>query len=215
MKAILLDLDGTLLDEAGAHREAFAALVDVHRARFEHAAEDDLFASWCEISWRHWRRYESGEVSFDEHRRSRARDFLGDSLTDDQADEAFEPYVRAYEAGWRLFPEVSEFLSRTAAAPKVIVTNGDRAQQLRKLSATGLSSHMSAVLTPDDCGCWKPSPEIFLMAAQAIGVDPRGCIMIGDNEEKDIVPARRLGMKSFHVVAGDPERTLLKALEAF
>lgn len=89
-----------------------------------------------------------------------------------------------------------------------------RCGTLRKLAATGLSGHIVGVVTPDDCGCRKPAPRMFLDAARSLGVAPRECLMIGDDEARDIEPARRLGMKTFHVVPGDPERSLLKALAA-
>lgn len=214
MRAILLDLDDTLLDESSAAGAGFVALVAAHCARLPAVGEEALRAAWRAIAHRHWSRMERGELTFQEQRRERMREFLGVPLSAAEADEAFRPFVEAHEAAWRLLPEAAALLAQIAGFPKAVVTNGERALQLRKLAATGLSDHFAVVMTPDDCGCWKPNPRIFLDAAQSLGVAPRDCLMIGDDEARDIEPARRLGMKAFHVVPGDPERSLLKALAA-
>jgi putative hydrolase of the HAD superfamily len=147
----------------------------------------------------HWQRFARGEVSFEGQRRERVREFLNVELGDDEADAAFEPYWREYERSWKLFPDVLEFLEQTSHLPRVIVTNGERPQQMRKIEATGLSKHFVAVVTPTDCGHWKPHVEIFAAALRLVGVPPESCMMIGDDIDRDIAPARSLGMHSFHV----------------
>lgn len=197
MRALLIDLDGTLLDGRAAVREAFSAFLAAHDLPL--GCMTELFSSWASVSNRHWLRYEAGELTFLEQRRCRVRDFLARDLTDDEADAAFAVYDRVYTQSWRLFPDVAAFLARTKHVPKVIVTNGDRQQQLLKIERTGLAAHLTGVVTPDDCGYWKPSARIFLTAAEALDVRPEHCAMIGDDMARDIEPAERLGMRCFHV----------------
>jgi putative hydrolase of the HAD superfamily len=159
-------------------------------------------------------RHELGEVSFLEQRRLRVREFLGVGFSDAEADEALVPYVSAYEASWRLIPGVVEFLDRSAHIPKVIVTNGHREQQLRKLAATKLLSHVVAVVTPDDCGYWKPRHEVFLAGALQLEATPSRCIMIGDDPVRDIAPAQELGMACFLVERGRSHAAFEGALSA-
>jgi HAD superfamily hydrolase (TIGR01662 family) len=45
-------------------------------------------------------------------------------------------------------------------------------------------------------GVRKPDPRAFTAAAEALGVSPADCIMIGDRTDNDIAPARALGMAS-------------------
>jgi len=141
------------------------------------------------------------------------REFLGQPFTDAEADAAFEPYRQAYQAAWRLFPEVPEFLARTAPLTRVIITNGERAQQRLKVRSVGLAPHLADVITPMDCGAWKPDPRIFQEALRRQGAMPRETAMIGDDQTRDIEPATRLGLRTFRVDAKDPERTLLQALD--
>jgi putative hydrolase of the HAD superfamily len=59
-----------------------------------------------------------------------------------------------------------------------------------------------AVVTPEDCGYWKPRPEVFLAAVRRIDATPASCIMIGDDPVRDIAPAQELGMACFLVERG-------------
>lgn len=130
------------------------------------------------------------------------RAFFADDLTDLEADEAFVPYLRAYESSWKLLPGVSEFLARTEHIPKVILTNGDRQQQRKKVMNTGLLGHVVSVVTPEDCGGWKPKPDMFIAGAKILGVPPSTCVVIGDDIIRDIESARAFGMRCFHADPG-------------
>lgn len=214
MDALLLDLDDTLMDDRAATRSAFAAFLDSHRNLLDGETEEDSFVRWRAVSAAHWRRFERGELSFLDQRRARVRDFLRTQLTDPEADAAFEPYRVTYEDAWSLVPGCARFLERTAHLPKVIVTNGEREQQLRKIQKCGISDHIVAAMTPMDCGHWKPSHGIFLAALGQLNLEPNRCLMIGDDLERDIRPAKELGMDAFHVERNNPLRTLLHALDA-
>ncbi|HWQ09691.1 MAG TPA: HAD family hydrolase [Holophaga sp.] len=213
MKALLLDLDDTLIDERRAIRAAFAALVACHRGLLPDLPVEDHMGRWREATFRQWRRYERGEISFQDQRRERLREFLAAPFSDTAADEAYRPYGETYLASLRLLDDTPEFLARTAGLPRIVVTNGERELQARKLAMFGLDRLLQEMITPMDCGTWKPDPGIFRAAMARLDVEAPQCIMIGDDEERDLEPARRLGMETFRVDADDPERTLLKALE--
>lgn len=214
MRPVLLDLDDTLMDDHRSTRVAFEAFVHAHRARLENQPFPALLARWRRALQQYWVQYERGELSFSEQRRMRIRTFLGDNLSDAEADHAFQPYLLAYEASWELLPGVSEFFEQSPNIPKVILTNGDREQQLQKVRRTGLQEHVLAVITPADCGSWKPRPEMFLAGAAVLGVSPRNCIMIGDHLVRDIEPASALGMLCFQVKPGQSREVFTHALAA-
>lgn len=210
VRGLLLDLDDTLFDERATARRAFLAW---HPARGAQRADEDVdtaFERWRLATDKHWKRHGAGEISFQDQRRERLREFLGQGLTDDQADALFEPYMQAYQSSWSLLRDATEFLQRSSALPKVIVTNGPRAMQERKLSSLGLTGHFVGMVTPDDCGHAKPRPEIFHRALALIGLPASDCLMVGDDHVCDIEPARALGMAAFHV--GRDGHNLLEAL---
>lgn len=214
MRPILLDLDDTLVDDQRSTAIAFDAFVERHRALLDGREASGLLVEWRNVFAKHWVRHERGEVSFQEQRRARIREFLRKDLTDAEADEALLPYLQAYEASWQLLPSVEEFLARSARIPKVILTNGNRQQQLRKVAVTGLLSHVVKVITPEDSGCWKPDHGMFLAGARCVGVPPSRCIMVGDDPIRDITPARELGMACFEVEHGRWHEAFEGALSA-
>lgn len=202
MKAILLDLDDTLLDDRCATDKALSALLKFHRHALPEESDLQSRSRWRRLAGEHWQRFERAEVSFAGQRRQRVCDFLGSALDDAAADAAFEPYRQVYESSWALLPGVARFLQATALIPKVIVTNGEREQQLRKIRSCGLTSYIVGVVTPMDCGYWKPDPRIFLAAMRLLSVEAKDCLMIGDDLSKDIEPAKRLGMQALLVEPG-------------
>ena len=214
MQALILDLDDTLLDDRAATRRALSAFIAFHRRALAGESDAESFARWRSLSANHWQRFERGEISFLEQRRSRVCEFLRCSLSYPEADEAFEPYREAYESSWSRVPECDEFLRKTAAIPKVIITNGEREQQLRKVLVSGLQAHVLGTITPKDCGHWKPHHGIFAAALSMLNCEPARCLMIGDDPIRDIHPAQELGMRTFLVEIGNPQRSLLHAIAA-
>ena len=199
MRHLLIDLDDTLVDDRAATASAFSAFLQAHAGIVGDRDPSGLLENWRALANHHWGRFEKGEVDFLGQRRERIRDFLQVALSDADADRAFEPYWSTYESSYSLFADVPAFLARTRHVRKVIVTNGERPQQMRKLETTGLLAHMEAVVTPTDCGHWKPHAGIFDAAFRALDVAPTSCMMIGDSLENDIAPAKALGMAYFHV----------------
>ncbi|QTN29557.1 HAD family hydrolase [Rhodoferax sp. AJA081-3] len=198
VRALLLDLDDTLIDD----RKAMAAAVLLLRAQLGLAPSEDndgVAARWDSIGRALWGRCAAGEISFAEQRRVRLRETFGIALADREADALFDEYLRFYALHWELFPGATEFLAATAHLPRVLVTNGHRAQVNKKLQTLGLAGHFQFVVTPDDCGAKKPDPRIFLRALELLGVAPQHAMMLGDNAVSDIAPAAALGMQVFHV----------------
>lgn len=45
----------------------------------------------------------------------------------------------------------------------------------------------------------KPNPQYYREIASRIGADPTECVMVGNDVEQDIAPARKVGMKTFWI----------------
>jgi HAD superfamily hydrolase (TIGR01549 family) len=52
----------------------------------------------------------------------------------------------------------------------------------------------------------KPDPRAFQAAAEALGVSPAACIMVGDRIDNDIAPAKALGMATIQLRGGRHRR---------
>ena len=136
-----------------AIRVGFTAFTSAHRSSMPDEAESELLRRWYAVSGQHWRRFQHGELSFEEQRRARMRDFLNTPLTNAEADIAFEHYGHAYEASWKLAPGCAEFLALTTGIPKVVITDGVRFLPYRSELMPDLVAELSErakVLPPED-----------------------------------------------------------------
>ncbi|MBI2131958.1 MAG: HAD family hydrolase [Candidatus Tectomicrobia bacterium] len=89
------------------------------------------------------------------------------------------------------------FLERRGA-PFGVVTNNARRHVLPMLERTGLSI---GTLVTRDIGVWKPDPRHVLAGAEAIGVRPGRCVLLGDGRF-DMMAARAAGMTAVHLSPG-------------
>lgn len=186
---ILFDLDDTLLDHGSAERKAATAL---YHMQGRQEPIEDFLSAWHEALERHYARYLAGELTHQEQRRTRLRDVLGSNLGDEDADRLFDFYRVAYEEAWTLYEDVVPCLDALAQHRLGIVTNGDSAQQAKKLrSIVGRFEH---VVASGECGWAKPSPEIFKAALARFAVSPEEACYVGDRYDIDAEAARRVGL---------------------
>ncbi|MGH7815502.1 MAG: HAD family hydrolase [Candidatus Binataceae bacterium] len=66
----------------------------------------------------------------------------------------------------------------------------------RILAAAKLDSFFSAVIDSSRVGAFKPDPSVFKAALAKLRIAPESAAMIGDSPNKDIAPARSLGMRT-------------------
>jgi HAD superfamily hydrolase (TIGR01509 family) len=67
------------------------------------------------------------------------------------------------------------------ALPKSVGTNGPRARAIEALKITGLWDFFDGITTFEDVANGKPSPDIYLKAAERAGAEPGACIVIEDS----------------------------------
>ena len=60
----------------------------------------------------------------------------------------------------------------------------------------GYTPFLSIVVDSRRVGISKPDPAIFSFAAEKLGRDPETILMVGDSFERDVVPAKQIGMKT-------------------
>lgn len=75
------------------------------------------------------------------------------------------------------------------------------------LEKTGLEEWIDEVSCGLDIINSKPDPEVFLVAAKKLGLNPRTCLVVEDSAA-GVIAAKAAGMRSLGV---GPERSLLKA----
>jgi putative hydrolase of the HAD superfamily len=94
--------------------------------------------------------------------------------------------------------------ARAAGWVPLVVTNGTVEQQERKLRHTGLDREVAGWVISEGVGVRKPAPEIFRLAADKSGQSLDGAWMIGDSAEADIGGARSTGLPGVWLHRGRP-----------
>lgn len=84
--------------------------------------------------------------------------------------------------------------------PVAIASGGPRDVVGQSLSFSGLASLFSIVVTADDVVHGKPSPDMFLLAAERMGVEPARCLVFED-AEPGMRAAEAAGMKWVRVAS--------------
>lgn len=73
--------------------------------------------------------------------------------------------------------------------PRAVATSSSRPYMERILREFGLLSRFQATLTAEDVTHGKPSPEIYLAAARALGIEPTRMLVLEDSQNGTIAAA--------------------------
>jgi putative hydrolase of the HAD superfamily len=207
--AIVLDLDGTVLDNSGLADAAAqaCALVSGTVGGLDPeallAANIDAWAQvWHEVENACWLGEMDGYAASREAWR-RALEACG--CNDASALElAFSQYRRLAQGTFRLYSDVQGFLDYAAARGLSLglVTNGPSDVQRDKIDALGISRHIRAVIISGEHGVAKPDPAIFHVALDVLGVGPGDTWCVGDSLDHDIAGALSAGMTALWLNRG-------------
>jgi HAD superfamily hydrolase (TIGR01549 family) len=185
--ALLFDVDGTLVDSVYQHVAAWCEVLEHERIDFP--------------VWRIHRRIGMGGDLFVE---ALLRD-TGRPLAPEGVkrllrlhDEAFAQYARQIRA----LPGARELLRTLAGAgvPWALATSGRRQDAGPALEALGLPFD-APIVTGDDVPHAKPHPDLFVAAAERLGVSVGAAIVVGDSVW-DFVAARRGGARGVGLLSG-------------
>ena len=92
-------------------------------------------------------------------------------------------YDAHVEAGLPLKVGVLELLAllEERGIPRAVVTSTRRERALQKLTTTVLLPHFHDVIAGNEVQHTKPAPDIYLLAAQRLGVPPSECVVLEDS----------------------------------
>lgn len=178
-RAVIWDLDGTLIDSAHYHWEAWQAVMAVENFTLTY---DEYVADFGKRN--------------DEILRGR----LGADLPDDfiarvslAKEEAYRHLVRT--KGLVLLPGAGYWLERLKAEGwlQALGTSAPRGNIDAVFATLGIEKFFDVVMSSEEVKAGKPSPDVFLVAAEKMGVAPAACVVIED-APAGIEAARRAGM---------------------
>lgn len=195
IRAVIWDIDDTLYDYSGSDRASALRHFDAEGLLGGYGSPEAALARWEEVADAAYHRFLAGELTFDEHRRERARAFLGTPVSDAEADAWFGRYLAHREVTDSLFPDVLPALDALAGHYRHgLLSNSTQPLQDRRLRALGVRDRFEMLLCSDQLGCSKPAPEAFHAACEAMGLPPAQVAYVGDQPETDAAAAHAAGM---------------------
>ena len=118
-------------------------------------------------------------------------------------EEFFQNYERRMTQHTTVFDGVADMLARIVAQQLHwgVVTNKSKRFTEPLSRQMALFASAGAVVSGDTTPHAKPHPEPLFEAARRIGVDPQDCVYVGD-DERDIIAGKAAGMRTVAAVYG-------------
>ena len=197
IKAIIFDLDNTLLDfvkmKQFAVKAAITAMIEAGLNVDEEKAYKDIFDLYVSKGW------ENQQV-FDDYLNQTVGNVSYKILA-----AGIVSYRRAREATLLVYPNVNKTLIELIkmGIQLSVVSDAPSREAWMRLYYLNLHHVFDPVLTFDDTGVRKPSPKPFEMALEIMKSTPDEVLMIGDWPERDVVGAKQIGIKTIFARYGD------------
>ncbi len=197
IRAVVFDLDNTLVDFMQMKRQAIDAAINAMR-------DAGLMLSTEEIRKRIDEIYEERGMEFQKvFDELLYREF---SKVDYKILSAgVIAYRRAREAALFPYPHVTmTLIELTKMRIKLgVVSDAPAKEAWLRLCYLNFHHLFDAVVTFDDTGVRKPNPEPFRKILEMLKLRPNETIMVGDWAERDVVGAAQVGMKTIFARYGD------------
>ena len=197
IKAVIFDLDNTLLDFMNMKKKAVeAALHGMIEAGLQIDREEAAKRIFSIYEVKGW---EYQEV-FD--------DFIQKELGKIDYKilaSGIVAYRKAREASLILYPNVnSTLITLSKWGLKLgVVSDAPSREAWMRICSVNLHHIFDAIVTFHDTGMHKPSPEPFEKISSLLKVPPENSLMVGDWPERDVIGAKKLGMKTVFAKYGD------------
>lgn len=190
IKACLFDLDGVLVDTAKYHFIAWKELAEELGFTFTEHDNERLkgvsrMASLDIL-------LEIGGLTLPEEEKLRLAE---------EKNNRYVEYISKMDAS-EILPGALEFLRECRENGVKTALGSASKNAMTILDNTGLTPYFDAIIDGNHTSAAKPDPEVFLLGAKALGMDPADCVVFED-AEAGIEAATRAGMRSVGI--GSPQ----------
>jgi beta-phosphoglucomutase family hydrolase len=195
IEAVIWDMDGVIADTAPYHLSAWQEIFGKRGVKF--TVED----------FRH---------SFGRRNDTIIRKTLGEKTAQDEieaiAGEKEATFRRMIGQKIRPLPGAVELLqSLKQNGVKMALASSTPIENIRLITGSlGIANCFQAIVTGHDVTEGKPRPEVFLLAAQRLGVKPGNCVVIED-AVAGVTAAKRAGMHCVAVTSTHSRQSLKEA----
>lgn len=165
LRAVIFDMDGVLIDSEGIWEAVRRAFVPANGGTVTPTMTTDVMG----MSAPEWSRY--------------LRDVGGVRLSEREISDGVVRGMRAaYCAALPLYPGAVEAVRRLAArVPLAIASASNRELIELVVERAGLSNAFGAIVSAEEVGRGKPAPDVYLRAAELLGVPAASCGAVEDS----------------------------------
>lgn len=186
VKAILWDVDGTLLDFSAAEKAAIRKLFGEFGLG---ECTDEMVARYSAISSGYWKKLERGEITKAEVLVGRYRDFFSELGIDTALAAPFNARYQIALGDTVIYRDDSLDIVKSlrGRVNQYVVSNGTIIAQTKKLERSGLGQWMDGIFLSERLGAEKPSPQFFRQVFAALpDIPPSDMLIVGDSLTSDM-----------------------------
>jgi len=193
IKAVLFDLDQTLIDSIKMKTEACKSAI---KAMVKAGLKIDEKTGYRKLMHVYFRVGIDSNTAFTR--------FLEEETG--KADEGIlqagiEAYLKTKPSFIKPYPHVLETLEylKSRDLKLGIITDAPRVKAMQRLEGMNIAHFFDLIITSDDTREKKPSVKPFKLAMEKLNLRPEEILFVGDSFIKDMRPTGKLGMKTLRI----------------
>lgn len=194
IKAILFDLDNTLLDFNKGEYDALKVIYNDLNIPYN----EDTINLFIKHSNYCWRELEKNNMNLKECRCNRWIYFLNElNIKDIDIDKIVDKFSIELSKGHYLMDNALLTLTRLSKKYKIyIITNGVSFIQHRRIKESKIEDFIDGIYISEEIGHYKPNKEYFDYVLNDIGLSNKEVIVVGDSLTSDILGANNSNIDS-------------------
>ncbi|XP_020507662.1 N-acylneuraminate-9-phosphatase [Labrus bergylta] len=202
VKAVLLDLDNTLIETSRAGEEALRQTSDLLKSTL--ALDDTTISSICDKFKQKLFQESfspSAAGSIDEvragHWEESIQEAVGSCSLPSLPAQCYHLWKKSRLQALRLSPEICDLLKQLRRRYKLLLlTNGETQTQREKVEAVGCEEFFDAIVIGGEYAEQKPFVSIFTLCFNMLQVEAQDCVMVGDSLDTDIQGGFNAGVRA-------------------